>query len=40
MAGRNRTHLHDLLRRHDLQAADFREPASSSGAAAGTDKPE
>jgi two-component system response regulator GlrR len=30
MAGRNRTDFHDLLRRHDLQAADFREPASSA----------
>jgi two-component system, NtrC family, response regulator GlrR len=27
MAGRNRTDFHDLLRRHDLQAADFREGA-------------
>jgi two-component system response regulator GlrR len=31
VAGRNRTDFHDLLRRHDLQAADFREPASSAG---------
>jgi two-component system response regulator GlrR len=30
MAGRNRTDFHDLLRRHDLQAADFREPPSGA----------
>jgi len=27
LAGRNRTDFHDLLRRHDLQAADFRDAA-------------
>lgn len=27
MAGRNRTDFHDLLRRHDVQAAEFREGA-------------